>query len=415
MSKRFDELGLSEASLAAVEALGWKKPSPIQEEAIPPALAGRDIVGIAQTGTGKTGAFMLPTLERISARKVPQALVMCPTRELAHQVYEDTLTFSRGTKIKSTCVVGGVPYGPQTKDLKGGVDVIAATPGRLIDQLQRKNVDLSSVEVLILDEADRMLDMGFRPQIDEVLRATPRNRQNLLFSATMPNGVHALALRIMKDPAWIEVAPAGTTAEGITELVYAVKPQLKPELLLNLLEDSAWDQVLVFTRTKVGADTLRVYLERAGIKTDVMHSDRNMKLRTRALDRFATGRIRVLVATDIAQRGLDVEGISHVVNYDIPLDPEDYVHRIGRTARAGAVGTAVTFVTATDLGHLKSIEYRLGRELERISLPDFDYGGGAPPGSLSGGPRRTRSGRSFGSKSQAELSPDELERLLKHD
>lgn len=415
MSKSFEELGLSETSLAAVETLGWKKPSPIQEEAIPHALEGRDIVGIAQTGTGKTGGFMLPTLERIQARKVPQALVLCPTRELAQQVYEDTLGFSRGTKIKSTCIVGGVAFGPQISDLKTGVDVIAATPGRLIDHVQRKNADLRAVEVLILDEADRMLDMGFRPQIDQVLRATPANRQTLLFSATMPNGVHALALRIMKDPVWIEVAPAGTTAEGITELVYAVKPQLKPDLLLSLLGDSGWDQVLVFTRTKVGADTLRVYLERAGVKTDVMHSDRNMKLRTRALDRFATGQIRVLVATDIAQRGLDVEGISHVVNYDIPLDPEDYVHRIGRTARAGAVGTAVTFVTATDLGHLKSIEYRLGRDLERISLPDFDYGGGAAPGGLSSGPRRSRSGRAFGSKVASDLSPEELEQLLKHD
>jgi len=415
MSKRFEDLGLSEVSLAAIEALGWKKPSPIQEEAIPHALAGRDIVGVAQTGTGKTGGFMLPTLERISARGVPSALVMCPTRELAQQVYEDTMSFARGTKIKGTCIVGGMPFGPQVDDLKRGVDVIAATPGRLIDQVQRKNADLRNVEVLILDEADRMLDMGFRPQIDEVLRSTPKNRQTLLFSATMPNGVHALALRIMRDPVWIEVAPAGTTAEGITELVYNVKPQFKPDLLLELLGDASWDQVLVFTRTKVGADTLRVYLERAGVKTDVMHSDRNMKLRTRALDRFASGTIRVLVATDIAQRGLDVEGISHVVNFDIPLDPEDYVHRIGRTGRAGAVGTAVTFVTAQDLGHLRSIEYRLGRELERISIPQFDYAGGLGQSVGGSGPRRSRSGSGMGSKAKAELSPEELARLLKHD
>ena len=414
MSKSFEELGLSEDSLAAVEALGWKKPSPIQEEAIPPALSGRDIVGIAQTGTGKTGGFMLPTLERIEAKGVPQALIMCPTRELAQQVHEDTLTYARGTKIRSTCIVGGMPFGPQVTDLTRGVDVIVATPGRLIDQVQRKNANLRGVQVLILDEADRMLDMGFRPQIDEVLRSTPAKRQTLLFSATMPNGVHALALRIMNDPVWIEVAPAGTTADGITELVYAVKPQLKPDLLLSLLEDQSWDQVLVFSRTKAGADTLKVYLERAGVKTDVMHSDRRMALRTRALDRFATGSIRVLVATDIAQRGLDVEGISHVVNYDIPLDPEDYVHRIGRTGRAGAVGTAVTFVTATDLGHLRSIEYRLGRELERISIPEFDYAGTSLAGT-STGPRRTRSGSGTGSKAKKELSAEELERLLSHD
>ena len=414
MSKRFEELGLSEGSLAAVAALGWKQPSPIQEQAIPLALSGQDVVGIAQTGTGKTGGFMLPTLERIQAKGVPQALVLCPTRELAQQVHEDTESFARGTKIRSTCIVGGMPFPPQVKALKGGVDVIVATPGRLIDQVQRKNADLRGVQVLILDEADRMLDMGFRPQIDEILRATPAKRQTLLFSATMPNGVHALALRIMNEPAWIEVAPAGTTAEGITELVYAVKPQRKPDLLLKLLEGEAWDQVLVFTRTKVGADTLQVYLERAGVKTDVMHSDRRMKLRTRALDRFASGSIRVLVATDIAQRGLDVEGISHVVNYDIPLDPEDYVHRIGRTGRAGAVGTAVTFVTATDLGHLKSIEYRLGRELERISIPEYDYAGTSQAGS-GAGPRRSRSGTGYGSKAKEELSAEELERLLKFE
>ena len=415
MPKQFEELGLSEASLAAIEALGWTQPSPIQEKAIPHAIEGRDIVGIAQTGTGKTGGFMLPTLERIEARGVPQALVMCPTRELAQQVHEDTVAFTRGTRIRSTSVVGGMPFGPQVKALSQGVDVIAATPGRLIDQVQRKNVDLRSVQVLILDEADRMLDMGFRPQIDEVLRSIPAKRQTLLFSATMPNGVHALALRIMKDPVWVEVTPAGTTAEGISEEIYNVKPQLKPDLLLRLLEDEAWDQVLVFTRTKAGADTLKVYLERAGVKTDVMHSDRNMKLRTRALDRFANGTIRVLVATDIAQRGLDVEGISHVVNYDIPTDPEDYVHRIGRTGRAGAVGTAVTFVTAADLGHIRSIEYRLGRALERISIPEFDYAGGAGGGGGAVAQQRTRSGTRTGSKADVELSPEELAKLLSHE
>lgn len=406
----FKSLGLSESSLAAVEALGWSTPSPIQVKAIPSALEGTDIVGIAQTGTGKTGAFMLPTLERLEPTGVVQALVLCPTRELAQQVAEDTESFAKGSKIKVATIVGGVPFGPQLSALNNGVEVISATPGRLIDHLERKNVDLQHVRVLILDEADRMLDMGFRPQIDEVLKRLKGKRQTLLFSATMPNGVHALALRIMKDPIWIEVTPAGSTAEGIEEFCYLVKPAKKPELLLKLLAEPGWEQVLVFTRTKSGADALKVYLEREGVKTDVMHSDLRMKMRTRALDRFTQGDVRVLVATDIAQRGLDVEGISHVVNYDIPLDPEDYVHRIGRTGRAGAVGTAVTFVTATDLGHLKSIEYRLGRPIERVSLPEFDYGGEGVGGPASG-PRRTRGGRS-GSKTTQELSPEELTRLL---
>lgn len=409
----FESLGLSAASLAAVEALGWTTPSPIQQKAIPIAIEGRDIVGIAQTGTGKTGAFMLPTLERLEPNGKVQALVLCPTRELAQQVEEDTKSFARGSRVRAAVIVGGMPFGPQLDALRSGVDVIVATPGRLIDHVERKNVDLSAVGVLILDEADRMLDMGFRPQIDEILKRVPRQRQTLLFSATMPNGVHALALRIMRDPAWVEVTPAGSTAEGIQELCYLVKPAKKPELLLKLLQEPGWEQVLVFTRTKVGADALKVYLEREGLKIDVMHSNLPMKARTRALDRFAEGEVRVLVATDIAQRGLDVEGISHVVNYDIPLDPEDYVHRIGRTGRAGAVGTAITFVTATDLGHLKSIEYRLSRPIERVSLPEFDYGGESGGGAPAG-PRRTRGGRS-GSKAAEDLSPEELAKLLKFE
>jgi ATP-dependent RNA helicase RhlE len=414
MSKQFSELGLSEESLAAVEALGWKQASPIQAEAIPPAMAGKDIVGIAQTGTGKTGGFMLPTLERIEANRTIQALVLCPTRELAQQVAEDTRTFARGTSIRVSEIVGGVPYPPQIKDLTEGIEVVAATPGRFIDHLNRGNVDLSKCKVLILDEADRMLDMGFRPQLDEILLKVPRKRQTLLFSATMPNGVHALALRIMNDPVWIEVAPAGTTADGITEMVYLVKPQKKPELLERLLGEPGWSQVLVFSRTKAGADTLKVYLQRAGVVTDVMHSNLKMAHRTRALERFASGKVRVLVATDIAQRGLDVEGISHVVNYDCPNDPEDYVHRIGRTGRAGAVGTAVTFLTAGELGSLKAIEYRLGRELERISLPEFDYGGvsmkaSEPPKA------HARSSTGLGKKSAKELSPEELKKLLSFD
>jgi ATP-dependent RNA helicase RhlE len=256
--------------------------------------------------------------------------------------------------------------------------------------------------------------MGFRPQIEQVLKAVPRERQTMLFSATMPNGVHDLALRITKKPLWIEATPSGTTADGIAEFFYSVKPDRKPDLLLELLKDPAWDHVLVFTRTKAGADVLEGRLQREGIKADVMHSDRQMKERTRALDRFATGVVRVLVATDVAQRGLDVEGISHVVNYDVPLDPEDYVHRIGRTGRAGATGTAVTFVTAADLGAMKSLEHRLGRKVARVHLPDFDYAG-APrteERSAAARGRKSRSPLGMGSRSAAELSPEELAALL---
>ena len=411
----FAGLGLSQPGLAAVEALGWKEPTPIQSQAIPAVLGGRDVVGIAQTGTGKTGAFMLPTLERIDPGQGVQVLVLCPTRELAQQVAEDTVALSQGTPIRVRAIFGGVSYKPQNQALTEGWEVITATPGRFIDHLRRGNAKLRGLRSCILDEADRMLDMGFRPQIEEVLKALPDERQTMLFSATMPRGVHDLALRVTSEALWIEAAKSGTTASGIREMVYSVKPERKPDLLLELLKDPEWDQVLVFSRTKAGADVLEGRLERDGIKTDALHSDRDMRERSRALEHFAKGKVRVLVATDIAQRGLDVEGITHVVNYDVPLDPEDYVHRVGRTARAGAEGTAVTFVTAGDLGHLKSLQHHLGRELERVHLADFDYAG-VPQADRAGGGTRGRHSRTpkgFGSRSTEDLTPEELEELLK--
>jgi ATP-dependent RNA helicase RhlE len=411
----FEDLALSEAARAAVESLGWVHPTPIQSKAIPHALEGKDVVGIAQTGTGKTGAFMLPTLEKIRAGGGLQALILAPTRELAQQVAEDTETLARGTSLRVAAIYGGVKYGPQLEALSEGYEVIAATPGRFIDHIRQGKVDLSNVRFFILDEADRMLDMGFRPQIEDVMRGLPRSRQTMLFSATMPHGVHDLALRLTNDAVWVEAAPPGTTATGIEERAYSVKPEKKPELLLHLLTDAGWDQVLVFSRTKAGADVLESHLERQGITTAVMHSDRGMKERTRALDLFATGKVRVLVATDIAQRGLDVDGITHVVNYDVPLDPEDYVHRIGRTGRAGATGVAVTFVTAGDLGHLKSLEHHLGRELPREHLPEFDYAGAPRADTAKGGARgrKSRAPRGMGTKLGKDLSPEELAELLK--
>ena len=412
--KTFADLGLSPERLAAVEALGWTKPTPIQVKAIPPGLAGRDVVGIAQTGTGKTAAFMIPGLERVSAGGGLQILVLCPTRELAQQVSDDTVGLSKGTSIRSEVIHGGVGYGPQITALEQNFEVIAATPGRFIDHMESGRVDFSNLTYLVLDEADRMLDMGFRPQIEQVFRGMKGKRQTMLFSATMPNGVHDLALRLTSDAEWIEATPAGTTAEGIDERFFSVKPEKKPELLLKLMAEPGWDQVLIFTRTKAGADVLERRLEREGIPVDVMHSDRQMKHRTRALDRFATGKVRVLVATDVAQRGLDVEGISHVVNYDVPLDPEDYVHRIGRTGRAGATGTAVTFVTAGDLGAMKSLEHRLDRRVDREHLPEFDYAGTPQTETRSAAKRgrKSRSPHGMGSKSAEDLSPEELDALL---
>ena len=411
----FEDLGVSDALRASVEALGWEQPTPIQVKSIPTGLAGSDLVGIAQTGTGKTGAFMLPSLERIETGKGLQVLVLCPTRELAQQVCDDSEALAKGTRVRAASIYGGVGYDPQLKALKEGFEVITATPGRFLDHLGRGRVDLKNVHTFVLDEADRMLDMGFRPQIEGVLRELPRNRQTMLFSATMPHGVHDLASRITKDAVWVEAAPSGTKAEGITELVYSVKPEMKPDLLLRLLESPEWEQVLIFTRTKAGADALKTRLDREGIRTEALHSNLRMAHRTRALERFAEKKVRVLVATDIAQRGLDVDGISHVVNYDVPKDPEDYTHRIGRTARAGALGTAVTFLAAADLGAFKSMTYHIGRDLERIHLPDFDYAG-TPQAVSSASPTRGRHSRSptgMGSRDADDLTDEELADLLK--
>ena len=414
-NKTFADLGLSAERLAAIEILGWTIPTPIQHQAIPAGMSGTDVVGIAQTGTGKTGAFMIPALERVNVGGGLQALVLCPTRELAQQVSDDTVSLSKGTSIRSEAIFGGVSYEPQIKALEQGYEVIVATPGRFIDHMNSKRVDLSKVSYLVLDEADRMLDMGFRPQIEEVFRGMPRRRQTMLFSATMPNGVHDLALRMTNDALWIEATPPGTTADGIDERFYSVKPDRKNALLMSLINEPGWEQVLIFTRTKAGADVLERLLQREGIKVDAMHSNKQMKYRTRALERFARGDIRVLVATDVAQRGLDVDGITHVVNYDVPIDPEDYVHRIGRTGRAGATGTAITFVTAGDLGAIKSLEHRLGRAVEKTHLEEFDYAG-APPtngGKIGGRTKKSsRTGGGMGSKSVDDLTPEELAELL---
>ncbi|HLU25104.1 MAG TPA: DEAD/DEAH box helicase [Longimicrobiales bacterium] len=410
---RFEELIEAPQLLTAVRELGWTTPTPVQAKTIPHARAGRDVVGIAQTGTGKTGAFLLPALERQIDREGLHTLVLCPTRELAQQVAECARALARHTELWIGEVFGGVPIGPQIRNLRAGFDVLVATPGRLIDHIERGTVDLSEVEVLVLDEADRMLDMGFRPQIEAILEALPADRQTLFFSATMPNGVHALALRILRDPAWVEITPQSTVADKVEQVLYSVRPDRKPALLLELLRRPGMDHVLVFTRTKRTADLLLARLKDAGIRAAVLHGDKDMRQRTDALAAFAEGRVPVLVATDVAQRGLDIEGISHVINYDVPQDPEDYVHRIGRTGRAGATGTAITFMTAAELAFVHAIERVIGFKLERVSLEGYDYAGApASPATQPAAPPVARTGRRLGARRADELTPEQLKELL---
>ena len=411
----FEELGLAPELVRAVKELGYDVPTPIQKMAIPETLQGRDVLGRAQTGTGKTAAFMLPTLHRLRGGDGLRVLVLCPTRELAIQVAESATDYAKYTEAFVGCLYGGTPVQKDLRGLKAGYDVLVATPGRLIDHLERGNVDLSEIEVLVLDEADRMLDMGFRPQINDILRHIPKKRQTLFFSATLPNEVKSLAYDSLNDPVTVEAAPHKTTAEGVEQFIYPVDGKKKTQLLLELLDRPGMDSVLVFTRTKIGADRVIGQLERAGVNAVVMHGDRGMKDRVKALDDFRDGKARVLVATDVAQRGLDVEGISHVVNYDVPQDPDSYVHRVGRTARAGQTGEAITFMSPGEIGDVRAIEYHIGRQLPRIELEGYGFGlateENAVPKPTKKAVKATRGFR-MGSRSGKELSPEELAQLL---
>lgn len=411
---KFEELSLAPELQRAVEELGFEEPTPIQRMAIPEALAGKDVLGRAQTGTGKTAAFMLPTLHRLRGGDGLRALVLCPTRELAIQVAEASRDYAKYMELWVGVIYGGTSVQKDVRDLRAGYDVLVATPGRLIDHLERGNVDLSEVEVLILDEADRMLDMGFRPQINQILKHIPKKRQTLFFSATLPNDVKSLAYESLRDPVTVEAAPQATTAEGVEQFVYPVDGRRKASLLLELLKRPGMDSVIVFTRTKFGADKLVGQLERAGVEVAVMHGDRAMKDRVRALDAFRDRKVRVLVATDVAQRGLDVEGISHVINFDVPQDPESYVHRVGRTARAGQKGEAITFMSPGEIGELRAIEFHIGRELPKVELEGYGFGLATPEGQPTPAVRKpVRGGRRIGSRSAEELSPEELEALLR--
>jgi ATP-dependent RNA helicase RhlE len=371
----FDTLGLRPEVLAAVRSVGYTHPTPIQCEAIPLALAGRDLIGLAQTGTGKTAAFTLPIIDRLlGGPHRTRALILTPTRELAAQVEESCTTYSQTTNLTVAAVYGGIALDPQEKKLRQGVDIVVATPGRLLDHLERQNVVFDDLEILVLDEADRMLDMGFAPQINRIVDQIPRYRQTLLFSATMPPEVEALARKYLRKPIVVQVGRRSMAASTVTHAVYPVPREKKSELLVELLRQPTMDSVLVFSRTKHGADRVVRHLEQAGIEATAMHADKSQAQRTRALEDFKAGTIRVLVATDIAQRGLDISGISHVINYDVPQQPEDYIHRIGRTGRAAATGDAYTFMSTDEIAMVRTIERLLGQPIPRISVPGYDFG-----------------------------------------
>jgi ATP-dependent RNA helicase RhlE len=376
MTVTFADLKLHPSLVTATKELGYVRPTAIQGDAIPPALEGRDLLACAATGSGKTAAFMLPILNRLIDRprgKI-RALIIAPTRELAAQILEDMQDLATHTPVSGAAIFGGVGMGPQEHALRRGTDVIVACPGRLLDHLQSGNyTDFSALEVLVLDEADRMLDMGFLPDIRRVLRFVPKVRQTLFFSATMPPPIATLARELLNNPATIALERQSRPASGITQALYPVSQELKSALLATLLERGDMKEALVFTRTKHRANRLAEFLAKRGILADRIHGNRSQTQRTAALANFKEGKLRVLVATDIAARGIDVEALGHVVNFDVPLVPADYIHRIGRTGRADAVGDAFTFVAKDEEGDIGAIEKVLGKRLPRVTVPDFDY------------------------------------------
>ncbi len=388
----FTTLGLSDLVLKGIQAAGYTVPTPIQSRAIAPALEGRDIIGIAQTGTGKTAAFVLPMLHRLDKPQAAlpealtrsgagfkrqhhvRALVVTPTRELAQQVHDAVRKYGHFMRLKAASVYGGVKMDGQLKLLHRGVDIVIATPGRLLDHLMRGSIDLSHVEILVLDEADRMLDMGFINDVRKIVGAVPKDRQTMMFSATMSADIQKLTGAILRNPQTVEAGERRNPAETITQHFYTIVPHAKMDLLNHVLESEKMESVLVFSRTKHGADKICRRLERAGVKAVAIHSNRTQSQRQRALEGFKQGHFRVLVATDIAARGIDIDGISHVINFDIPQYAEDYIHRIGRTGRAGATGDAITFVTREDHQHMKNIERFVNKR-----FPSQNYVGFKPP------------------------------------
>ncbi|WP_290904882.1 DEAD/DEAH box helicase [Halomonas sp.] len=397
----FSDLGLRAELLRAVEAQGYTVPTPIQLQAIPAVLEGGDLLASAQTGTGKTAGFTLPMLQRLAdgprpGRREVRALVLTPTRELAAQVGESVADYGRHLTLKSHVIFGGVGQQPQVDALRNGLDVLVATPGRLLDLQQQKHVDLTKVEILVLDEADRMLDMGFIHDIKKILRVLPPKRQNLLFSATFSDEIQALANKLLDRPAMIEVARRNTTAELVDQAIYRVDREKKRELLAHLISQHNWQQVLVFTRTKHGANRLAEQLSKQEIPAMAIHGNKSQSARTKALAAFKGGDLQVLVATDIAARGLDISELPHVVNFELPNVAEDYVHRIGRTGRAGSEGQAVSLVCVDEHGLLKGIERLIKRDLEKRIEPGFEPDPNAKPEPIENGRNRGGGGRGQG-------------------
>src|ERR1035437_2570107 len=380
----FSALGLDPKILQAVQEAGYTEPTPIQTQAIPQILAGHDLIGIAQTGTGKTAAFTLPMLTKLAAQPASQrrgtrVLVIAPTRELVLQIEENIRAYAKHLPLTVATVFGGVGEQPQIRALRAATDIVIACPGRLMDLMQRRYADFSQLQYLVLDEADRMLDMGFLPSIRQIVRSLPQKRQTLLFSASLSKEIETLTHEFQHAPKLVQIGRRANPAETVTQLVYEVPRHLKTALLVHLLKEPAMNMVLIFSRMKHAADRLARQLDQAGIKTATLHSNRSQNQRLKALKDFKDGVVRVLVATDIAARGIDVDGISHVVNYDFPMHSEDYVHRIGRTGRAHAVGDAISFVTNEDHGELRALERFIGRGIVRKKAEGFNYTAAAPP------------------------------------
>ena len=375
----FRALGLGANLLKAIEEAGYTEPTPIQAAAIPEVLKGHDLIGIAQTGTGKTAAFTLPMLAKLAEtmgggqRPGTKALVLAPTRELVVQIEENVRAYNKHLPLRIATVFGGVGERPQIQALKSGADLVIATPGRLLDLMEQRHANFNNLSFLVLDEADRMLDMGFLPSIKRIVKALPTKRQTLLFSATLSQDIEKVTKEFQQNPKIVQIGRRANPAETVTQYVYEVPKHLKSALLEHLLSQPGMDSVLIFSRTKHGADRIARSLERKSIACGTLHSNRSQNQRLAALNKFKAGELRVLVATDIAARGIDVEGISHVINYDFPMHPEDYVHRIGRTGRAHAVGDAISFITGEDFSALKSLERFIGRGILRKKAEGFDY------------------------------------------
>ncbi len=386
ISTTFDSLGLRPELLRAVTDLGFTEATPVQLGAIPPALAGRDVLGSAATGSGKSAAFGLPLLQSLMdlPRGKTRALVLAPTRELAAQIAEHLQVLAKHTKVKVAAVYGGVGFGGQVGAFRRGTDIIVATPGRLLDHLTQGTAVLDGITMLVIDEADRMLDMGFLPDVRRILKKLPGTRQTLFFSATIPNAIATLSKEILHDPVRIDLSTKGAPAVGITQTIYSIDQQRKADLLIALLEDANIYSAIAFTRTKARANRLAAKLEKHNVTAERIHGDRSQAQRTRALEDFKRGKYRILVATDIAARGIDIAALGHVVNFDVPMVPEDYVHRVGRTARAKATGDAITFVAPDEEKYFAQIERALGRKLDRAKTPHL------PPAVAEQAPIRRR-------------------------